>query len=52
MEKNTTKSKLAMGVEKLAKYAAIETVGKSFPVTMHEVELTDDLRAKIQNLQK
>ena len=51
MEKNTTTSKLAKKVEKLATYAAVETVGKSFPLSMHEVELTDDLRAKIEKLQ-
>jgi len=52
MEKNKTNSILAKGVEKLAIYAAVETVGKSFPITMHEVELTEDLRRKIENLQK
>ncbi|MDK2807427.1 MAG: hypothetical protein PWP24_158 [Clostridiales bacterium] len=52
MEKNRMKSRMAKGVEKLATYAAVETVGKSFPLTMHEVELSEDLRAKIQNLQK
>ncbi|MFA9464829.1 MAG: hypothetical protein ACERKN_11125 [Velocimicrobium sp.] len=52
MEANIIKSRLAKGVEKLATYAAVETVGKSFPVMMHEVELPEDLRTKIENLQK
>ncbi len=52
MEKNKATLKLAKGLEKLAIYAAVETVGKSFPLTMHEVELTEDLRCKIENLQK
>lgn len=52
MEKYKAKSALAKGVEKLATYAAVETVGKSFPLGMHEVKITEDLRRKIENLQK
>ena len=52
MEENKTRAKIAKGIEKLATYAAVETVGKSFPIGMHEVELTEDLRNKIENLQK
>lgn len=52
MRKEKSKSLLAKGVEKLATYTAVETVGKSFPLGMHEVELSEDLRTKIENLQK
>lgn len=49
MKANKSFTKLAEKVEKLAIYSAVETVGKSFPLTMHEVELPADLRTKILN---
>lgn len=51
MKENKMFSSFAKKVEKLAVYSAVETVGKSYPLMMHEVELSDDLRAKILNRQ-